>query len=305
MNFLRRGAFWLGMGLFCLVLAHAHAATSPIPLTSQEESILFNLNYMAPVDLSPKRVLVEVHVPPIPELASFTRRWPHVWLRVQAFYARMNIYLEQTPAGAAPGPLAPGKRLRLEVLTQKDWLARTFKAFNVAPPFQLRFLKVCENKYAFAHLPLSVVHFSYKRFQDCVLNHEHGSEAQQIVWLANLVIHELGHLFGLYHSYEFSNDPVQDILPDGKTPNFMSQHLTSPVDMGFVEFQKVMAHSYLSGGKVFRQFQYVEMDPLRHLELLKKYNNYREPGKQSTKKKKAKSKAFGDYTDDEEDDDDD
>jgi hypothetical protein len=54
---------------------------------------------------------------------------------------------------------------------------------------------------------------------------------------------------------------------------------------------------------VFRQFQYVELDPLRHLDLLKKYNSYREPSKQ-TSKRRAKSKAFGDYTEDDDDDDD-
>jgi hypothetical protein len=36
-------------------------------------------------------------------------------------------------------------------------------------------------------------------------------------------------------------------------------------------------HSYLSGGKVFQQYRYVNFDPLRYLELVKLHNNYQEP----------------------------
>ena len=95
--------------------------------------------------------------------------------------------------------------------------------------------------------------------------------------LAHVIIHELGHLFGLYHAHEFINDPITEYLPDGKTPNFMSHYLGQPGQLGFVEFQRRLVHSYLGGEKVFKQYHQVDFDPLRYLELLKRHNNYQEP----------------------------
>ena len=64
----------------------------------------------------------------------------------------MGVILKMSQGQSKPGPLTPGKNLRLEALTHKAWIGRTFKAFQVAPPFRLRFLAVCQDKYAFAHL---------------------------------------------------------------------------------------------------------------------------------------------------------
>jgi hypothetical protein len=69
-----------------------------------------------------------------------------------------------------------------------------------------------------------------------------------------------------------------------------------------------MVHSYLSGGKVFQQYQQVNLDPLRYLELVKRYNGFQEPlPAKATKmahrvKKSGKIKTFDD-NDDEDDDD--
>jgi len=181
------------------------------------------------------------------------------------------------PGLPAPGNLVVGKRLRIEALTHDEWLDRTFKAFQVEPPYRLRFAKVCRDKYAFAHLPLSTIHLDFRHFEKDICSNGPKEARYNPQKLANLMIHELGHLFGLYHASEFDNDPVPEILPDGKTPDFMSQKLIQPRDLGFVEFQKRVAHSYLSGGKVFQQYRYVSFDPLRYLELVKLHNHYQEP----------------------------
>ncbi len=94
-------------------------------------------------------------------------------------------------------------------------------------------------------------------------------------------------------------------LPD-HTPNFMSQKIAFKKAMGFVEFQRLLIHSYLSKGKVYQQYQQVNFDPLRYLELVKAANGYREPllpvSKMAQKvKKQGKARTFDD---DEEDDDD-
>ncbi|MBR9683801.1 hypothetical protein GOV03_04655 [Candidatus Woesearchaeota archaeon] len=100
---------------------------------------------------------------------------------------------------------------------------------------------------------------------------------------AGTIIHELGHLFGLYHSDSFTNDPVPDYLSTKRdTPNYMvsvtnpNYSIRFPTGHGFNEFQKRMVHSYLGGGKVYQQLEAVNFDFYKYLEHIKKANNYRE-----------------------------
>ena len=162
---------------------------------------------------------MEVYVSPSPELAACRRMIAQVQDQVQQFYARLGVYLVYVPAGPTPGPLAPAQRLRVELLSDKEWLDKSFKAFEVAPPLRLRFLQVCRDKCAYAHVPLSVVHISFKRFEQAQLSADPKDDSLNRNWLANLLVHELGHLMGLYHAHEFANDPVPVRLPD-KTPQF-------------------------------------------------------------------------------------
>jgi hypothetical protein len=286
-----------------LSLLHPVAARE---LSPQEEAALFSLADLGPVDISPKKLVVEVFISPDPEMAACHRLLPGVWDRVQGFYGRLGVYLEKMEGGPQPGPLAPAARLRVEMLTHKDWLARSFKAFDVQPPFRLRFLQVCRDKCAFAHLPLSVVHVSFKRFQEMEFSAKPGDEAVNRDWLANLLIHELGHLLGLYHAHEFVNDPIPERLPDGKTPNFMSHHIASRTDLGCLDFQKSLMHSYLGRGKVYQQYAQVNFDPLNYLKLIKRHNGYREPGAaaKAPGKKQGRQGAVKTYDDDDADEDD-
>jgi hypothetical protein len=217
------------------------------------------------------------------------------------------VILKETPGGEQPGPLAPGKRLRLEVLTDRQWLARSFQAFDVAPPFRLRFLQVCRDKCAFAHLPLSTVHISFKRFQQAEDAPDDRDHRRHRNWFANLISHELGHLLGLYHSHEFTNDPVALSVKGAAAPNFMSHDIAFQGTLSFVEFQKRLIHSYLGGGKVFQQYQQVDFDPLRYLELVKRANGYREttPTKVAKYSYQLKLRTTIKTFDDDDDDDDD
>jgi hypothetical protein len=298
----------LGAALTALLLSVAvlAAAAWAGDLNPREEAALFSLADLGSVDLSTKTVSVEVYVSPDAELAACSRMLPLVWERVEQFYARLGVKLVQRPGGPQPGDLAPAKRLRVELLTDKEWLNRSFKAFEVPPPFRLRFLQVCKSKCAFAHLPLSTVQISFKRFQQAELSRLSEADGRNRDWLANLLIHELGHLLGLYHAYEFTNDDIPEILAD-KTANFMSQRIAGKAALGFVELQRRLVHSYLGGGKVFQQYQQVNFDPLRYLELVKLHNGYQEPlkkvGKMAHKvKRQGKAKTFND-DDDEEDED--
>ena len=274
-----RKKIFLGACLSLLFLTLSFIGTrvrSAESLPASREAALFSMADLGPVDLSPKRVLVEIYPSPHPDVSSFEVLFPQAWPLVQAFYAKMGVILEMITGKPAAGPLVPGKHLRLEVLTHDEWLDRTFQAFQVEPPYRARFLKVCQDKYAFAHLNLSTIHIDFKHIQRDILSRHPREAHNNPARLAHLIIHEMGHLFGLYHANEFVNDPIPETLPDNRTPDFMSQNLAQP-DLGFVDFQTRLVHSFLSNGKVFQQYRYVDFDPLRYLELIKQYNNYQEP----------------------------
>jgi hypothetical protein len=297
----------LGTGLLGLALVWnlSLVAVQAANLDSQQEAALFSLADLGPLDLAPKTVSVELYVSPDPELMDCRRMLAQVWEQVQQFYAGMGVNL--VGVSGTPGPLAPAKRLRIELLTDKRWLSQSFHAFDVAPPFQLRFLQVCLDKCAFAHLNLSTIHISFKRFRKAEFSTDPKDTGLNRHWLANLMIHELGHLMGLYHSFEFTNDPVANQVKAMEAPNFMSHDIAFKTSLGFVDVQKRLIHSYLGGGKVFRQYQQVDFDPLRYLDLAKRYNGFEEaPPAKATKmahgvKKPKKIKTFDD-DDDEEDD---
>ncbi|MFZ2086999.1 MAG: hypothetical protein WAU47_00360, partial [Desulfobaccales bacterium] len=147
------------VSFFGLLVWHFAARTEQVrsadALPPSGEAALFSLADLGPLDLSPKRVSIEVFTSPHAELQTFQVLFPQAWPMVQAFYVKMGVILELVPGSATPGELVPGKRLRLEALSHVEWLDRTYQAFQVEPPYRSRFRLVCQDKYAFAHLHLS------------------------------------------------------------------------------------------------------------------------------------------------------
>jgi hypothetical protein len=246
-----------------LGLAGAVAARDLAP---QEEKTLFSLNDLGPVDLAVKTVTVEVYVSLDPQLDDCRRMLAQVWGQVQAFWRRGSAWSIFETRRAWLRPAA----CRLELLAD-EVAKQSYEAFNVCPPSGCLPAGLL-NKCAFAHLPLSVVHISFKRFK----NSEFSSDPQEAPlnqnWLANLFIHELGHLLGLYHYHEFTDDPVAKAPRERGRPNFMGQKIAFKPVLGASEAQRRLLHSYLGKGKVYQQYQQVDFDPLRYLELVKLHN---------------------------------
>jgi hypothetical protein len=309
MHFFRIRPLWGAALVSLLIAALGGACAQAQSRPPQEEAALFSLRDLGTVDLSPKQVTVEVYVAPDPELADCRRMLAQVLEQVRQFYARMDVNLVEVTGQAQPGPLAPGKRLRIELLPDRQWLNQSFKAFDVAPPFHLRFLQVCLDKCAFAHLHLSTIHISFQRFKKAEFSTSPQDAGLNRHWLGNLLIHELGHLLGLYHSFEFTNDPVALEAGAAKIPNFMSHDIAFKSDLGFVEIQKRLIHSYLSGGRIFQQHQQVNFDPMSYLDLVKRYNGFQESpplktakaGKVSARIRPDHLKTFDDADEDDED----
>jgi hypothetical protein len=87
--------------------------------------------------------------------------------------------------------------------------------------------------------------------------------------------------------------------------NFMSQDIAFQTSLGFVEFQKLLLHSYLGGGRVFQQYRQVNFDPLRYLEMVARADGYRETSpRRAAKISYSFYKKFKTFDDDDDDDDD-
>jgi hypothetical protein len=89
----------------------------------------------------------------------------------------------------------------------------------------------------------------------------------------------------------------------------MSHDIAFKNSLGFVEVQKRLIHSYLGGGRVFQQHQQVNFDPLNYLELVKRYNGYKESPPFKTAKAvkishRLQSDRIGTFDDNDEDDED-
>ena len=100
---------------------------------------------------------------------------------------------------------------------------------------------------------------------------------------AQSICHEIGHLFGLWHSFNFTDDPVEDYVdhPKKSIPNFMSYRPSNELEdpdlgFGFNIFQVQQMHSFLSKGAVYEEVKKENYDFSRYLNNVKENCNYKE-----------------------------
>ncbi len=98
--------------------------------------------------------------------------------------------------------------------------------------------------------------------------------------LARSIVHDLHHMFGIYHSFEFTDDPVADYLEtDPAVPNLMSYDVGAttkerPLGADLNEFQVKILHSFLNKGKVYQQLKVVDFNYHKYIVFLQTANNY-------------------------------
>lgn len=80
---------------------------------------------------------------------------------------------------------------------------------------------------------------------------------EKLIKLASrTIVHEIGHLFGLWHTHQYINDPFEDFVRDGM-PNLMSYQEVGEGKYGFALDKGQVEHirDYLNGGRTFQEFR--------------------------------------------------
>ncbi len=92
--------------------------------------------------------------------------------------------------------------------------------------------------------------------------------------VSNSIIHELGHSFGLYHTHYSKSDPFPDYSTK-KVPNCMSyEYWDDKKGCDLNDLQKLIIHSYLSGGRIYKAFELVNFDMGDYVMLTSISNNH-------------------------------
>ena len=98
-----------------------------------------------------------------------------------------------------------------------------------------------------------------------------------IMDLVSTINHELGHMFGLFHSDLFESDLFPTYNANG-LPNCMFSALEAPdskfiTGCSFTDLQRRMMHSYLSKGNVYQAYQAVGFEGSDYMTATASVNN--------------------------------
>lgn len=92
---------------------------------------------------------------------------------------------------------------------------------------------------------------------------------------AMTIVHEISHLAGLWHTFSFTNDGLEDNI--GDLPNVMSYNESGEGKYGFgmVERQKEQIKDYFKGGETFKKIKDYQFDINAFIENTAKEKNYK------------------------------
>ncbi|MBI4454071.1 hypothetical protein HY636_05500 [Candidatus Woesearchaeota archaeon] len=254
---------------------------------------LFKLDDFDNVDISEKTIRIDVDGK---FFSAFGDEWDSVLKDVLKFYASGRIQLDfEIVDSINYQVLEPGKHIAIVVLDAEE--------FN----------KLADEKtYGTAELPKNVCYFPsdllarvlglqvsdiskklevlQKELTDILTQEKEGTISAETsnentnplpnthFRLSTILLHELAHLFGLYHSNNYVNDTIpnkSDGLPNCMKPiEFESDPTKGCL---FEDVQMKLMHSYLSGGKVFQAYKLVGFDTRKYNFLIGYVNNYNTP----------------------------
>ncbi len=206
-----------------------------------------------------------------PRLGQFASNITNILARVRLAFEKYNISIDVEMLHHVPASQIdkdPSKYQIVEVYSSEKWLARVESILGSTNRDFQRLLHpadVIEFK-GFA-LTRNTSLIVVDSLQDKSLLSQHaagGFTLNQLMnkyWAKNIV-HEISHNFELFHSFDHTSDPVNDIN-ENKTPNIMSYKIdyrTEPVGAEFNKWQAKMLHSFLGDQKAYRALSMLDFN---------------------------------------------
>lgn len=229
---------------------------------------LFDLRGLLNVDLSPKYIRVDVEGTEF----ALSNEKEAVLKHIKDFYKEQDVYLDFHLVDLIDKKkLNPPTHIGLNFSYDSTFIKRPmWKGFARRPIIAHISAEVCLEYYTHAHFKEGEVTFRILKERIDKVNRQR---------IASISVHELGHIFGLFHSHTFSDDPIADYL-DEKVPNCMSYKWEVdshkyPLGCGFVGWQKKMIHSYLSKGNVYEGWKLVNYNYPDYYSLVSHSSKYK------------------------------
>ena len=265
-------------------------------IANPEKRDLFRLDNLLSVDYSQKQVQVQI----TPEvIQTLGEDWETVIGKVFKTYYQMGITLElQVVKQIDHASLKPGERVAIEALTETE---SETKYQDIIAFAQIQKSRISLPK----DLPLRTLNSQLTRMTDLITAYQEklrqhkedpeiaktktyqddlkkiDTELKRLEKTSNsdrmsvVLIHELGHLFGLAHSTYFVDDHIPNLVDD--QPNCMKAIRTySDPTQGctITELQRRIMHSFVSKGQVYQAHQAVEFSPFKYNLLVGDVNRF-------------------------------
>jgi len=227
------------------------------------------------VRITSKRLVVEVCVSSSKKyLKYYQDNIQEILEIVKRFYQRMKVNLDiRIVNQVSYFKLKPAEYLAVEILPLDEWTERNCQLFGLKSKFQKDWF--CLKAMAIsgiAHLKESIALICVNPLYELCRIFMDKTTRNKLK--AANIIHELGHLMGLFHSH-YLKSPVSD--QSNQVPNFMSSKEFCldkateefPEGIAFDEYQVKLIHSYLEKGRVYQLLKSANFSMVEYIKMIK------------------------------------